>query len=128
LSDVAASTAQAARRWDKVELYASYFLLVVLASVIATRLGFDGVWHMPTVDFVLSVVALILTLGSFWFARQSRRWRLAIIAFASATQLVPMVIRQPVLLFPLLGAIVPVAILIGAVAALSRKDTAHRPS
>jgi hypothetical protein len=125
---VAISTAPVARRWGKVELYASYFLLVVLASVIATRLGFDGVWHMPKVDFMLSIVALILALGSFWFARQSRRWRLAIIAFASATQLVPMVIRQPVLLFPLLGAVVPVAILIGAVAALSRKDNVHRPS
>ena len=29
--------------WDKVEFYTSYFLLAVLASVIATRLGFAGV-------------------------------------------------------------------------------------
>ena len=123
-----ASTAPAIHRWDKVELYSSYFLLVVIASVIATRLGFDGVWHMPTVDFVLSVAALLLALGSFWFARHRRSWRLAILAFASATQLVPMVIRQPVLLLPLLGAAIPAVILLVAIAALSRKDTARHPS
>ncbi len=109
-------------RWGRVELYASFFLLTVLAMVIATRLGFDGVWPLPAVDLDLSAVALVLVLASFWFARHSRRWRLAIIAFASATQLVPMVVRNPLLLLPLLGALVPVAILIGCLVALSRKS------
>jgi hypothetical protein len=113
--------------WDKVEFYTSYFLMAVLASVIGTRLGFDGVWQMPPLDLALSVVALLLVLGSFWFARHRRRWRLWIIAFASATQLVPMVIRQPVLLFPLLGALIPVAILVGCLVALSKKGGNGRP-
>ena len=111
-------------RWDKVEFYTSYFLMAVLASVIGTRLGFDGVWQMPKIDLVLSIIALLLVIGSFWFARHNRRLRLWVIAFASATQLVPMVIRQPVLLFPLLGALIPVGILVGCLVALSKKG--HR--
>jgi hypothetical protein len=114
-------------RWDKVEFYTSYFLITVLASVIGTRLGFDGVWQMPKIDLVLSIIALLLTVGSFWFARHSRRLRLWIIAFASATQLVPMVIREPVLLFPLLGALIPVAILVGCLVALSKKSHSAGP-
>lgn len=113
--------------WGRVEFYTSFFLLIVLASVIGTRLGFESVWQLPTLDLDLSVVALALVLASFWFARHSRRWRLAIIAFASATQLVPMVVRQPVLLFPLLGALVPVAILVGCLVALSKKGGSGRP-
>jgi len=113
--------------WAKVEITTSYFLLVVLASVIGTRLGFAGVWKLPTPDLVLSSVALVLVLGSFWFARQRRSWRIAIIGFATATQLVPMVIREPVLLLPLLGALIPVAILLGCVLALSKKGGHTRP-
>jgi hypothetical protein len=113
--------------WDKVEFYTSYFLLAVLASVIGTRLGFDGVWQMPTVDLTLSIIALLLVIGSFWFARHHRRWRLWIIAFASATQLVPMVVREPVLLFPLMGALIPVAILVGCLMALSKKRPSGHP-
>jgi len=113
--------------WDKVEFYTSYFLLAVLASVIGTRLGFDGVWQMPTVDLTLSIISLLLVVGSFWFARHRRRWRLWIIAFASATQLVPMVVREPVLLFPLLGALIPVAILVGCLMALSKKRPSGHP-
>ncbi|AGG89276.1 hypothetical protein [Rhodanobacter denitrificans] len=110
-------------RWGRVEFYTSFFLLAVLATVIGMRLGFDGVWRMPVLDLDLSVVAMALVLASFWFARRSRRWRLAIIAFASATQLVPMVVREPVLLVPLLGALIPVGILAGCLVALSKKGT-----
>jgi len=116
-----------AGRWDKVEFYTSYFLLIVLVTVIGMRLSFDTVWQMPKVDLVLSVIALMLVVGSFWFARHSRRLRLGIITFASATQLIPMVIRQPVLLFPLLGALIPVAILVGCLVALSKKSANVRP-
>jgi hypothetical protein len=73
------------------------------------------------------MVALALILASFWFARHSRRWRLAITAFAGATQLVPMVVRNPLLLLPLLGALIPVAILVGCLVALSKKDGNGRP-
>ena len=114
-------------KWDKVEFYTSYFLMAVLASVIGTRLGFDGVWQMPKVDLVLSIIALLLVIGSFWFARHHRRWRLWIVAFASATQLVPMVVREPVLLLPLLGALIPVAILVGCLVALSKKRPSGHP-
>ncbi len=120
-------TAPARGAWDKVEFYTSYFLLAVLASVIGTRLGFDGVWQMPAVDLTLSIIALLLVIGSFWFARHDRRWRLWIIAFASATQLVPMVVRTPVLLFPLLGALIPVAILVACLVALSKKRPGGHP-
>jgi hypothetical protein len=114
-------------KWDKVEFYTSYFLLLVLISFIGTRLGFATVWQLPTIDFVLSVIAVLLVLASFWFGRHSRRWRLWTIGFASATQLVPMVIREPVLLFPLIGALIPIAILVGCLIALSKKGANIRP-
>ena len=114
-------TAPASRSWDKVEFYSSYFLMIVLASVIGTRLSFASVWEIPPVDMVFSIIALALVLASFWIARKRRSWRLWIIAFASATQLLPMVLRHPVLLFPLLGALIPVVIIVWALVALSRK-------
>ena len=114
-------------KWDKVEFYTSYFLLVVLVSFIGTRLGFATVWQLPTIDFVLSVIAVLLLIASFWFGRHSRRWRLWVIGFATATQIVPMVIREPVLLFPLIGALIPIAILVGCLIALSKKGANIRP-
>lgn len=119
-------TAPASQSWNKVEFYSSYFLMVVLASVIGTRLSFASVWELPTIDLVLSIVALILVVTSFWFARARRSWRLWIIAFAAATQLMPMVLRHPATLFPLLGGLIPVAITIWALVALSRKGR-HGP-
>jgi hypothetical protein len=101
--------------------------MLVLLSVLGMRLGFDGVWQMPKIDLALSTIALLLVIGSFWFARNNRRLRLCIIAFAGATQLVPMVVREPVLLFPLLGALIPVAILVGCLVALSRKRPDGHP-
>ena len=114
-------------KWDKVEFYTSYFLLLVLISFIGTRLAFTTVWQLPTIDFVLSVIAMLLVLASFWFGRHSRRWRLWTIGFATATQIVPMVIREPVLLFPLIGALIPIAILVGCLMALSKKDANASP-
>lgn len=114
-------TTPASRSWDKVEFYSSYFLLIVLASVIGTRLSFASVWEIPMVDLIFSIIALVLVLASFWIARKRRSWRLWIIAFATATQLVPMVLRHPVTLFPLLGALIPVAITVWALVSLSRK-------
>ena len=114
-------------KWDKVEFYTSYFLLLVLISFIGTRLAFATVWQLPTIDFVLSVIAMLLVLASFWFGRQSRRWRLWTIGFATATQIVPMVIREPVLLFPLIGALIPIAILVGCLIALSKKGANASP-
>jgi hypothetical protein len=114
-------------KWDKVEFYTSYFLLLVLISFIGTRLAFATVWQLPTIDFVLSIIAMLLVLASFWFGRHSRRWRLWTIAFATATQIVPMVIRQPVLLFPLIGALIPIAILVGCLMALSKKGANASP-
>lgn len=115
-------TTPASRSWDKVEFYSSYFLLIVLASVIGTRLSFASVWEIPMVDLIFSIIALVLVLASFWIARKRRSWRLWIIAFATATQLVPMVLRHPVTLFPLLGALIPVAITVWALVSLSRKE------
>jgi hypothetical protein len=107
--------------WDKVEFYTSYFLMFVLASVIGTRLSFASVWALPTVDLVFNVIALVLVVASFWIARKRRSWRLWIIAFATATQLVPMVLRYPATLFPLLGGLIPVVIMVWALFSLSRK-------
>jgi hypothetical protein len=111
----------AGRGWDKVEYWSSYFLLAVLGSVILTRLGFAGVWSVPTLDIVLGSIALLLILASPWIARR-RNTRLAIVAYAAATQLVPLCIREPIVLLPLLGALIPVAIMIWALVALSRKN------
>lgn len=109
--------------WDKVEFYTSYFLMLVLASVIGTRLSFASVWELPTLDLVLSIAALMLVVASFWIARKRRSWRLWIVAFATATQLLPMIVRHPVILFPVLGALIPVVIMVWALFALSRKGT-----
>ena len=122
------NTPAATGSWSRVEFYTSFFLLAVLATVIGMRLGFADVWHLPTIDLDLSVIALPLVLASFWLARHSRRWRLAIVTFAAATQLVPMVVREPILLVPLLGALVPVAILVGCLVALSKKGNSHPQS
>ncbi|GGA17115.1 LrgA [Dyella nitratireducens] len=119
-------TTPASRSWDKVEFYTSYFLMAVLASVIGTRLSFASVWQIPTVDLIFSIVALVLVIASFWIARKRRSWRLWIIAFATATQLLPMVLRYPATLFPLLGGLIPVAITVWALVSLSRKGR-HGP-
>ncbi|HKR75215.1 MAG TPA: LrgA [Rhodanobacter sp.] len=110
--------------WDKVEYWTSWFLLAVLGSVILTRLGFATVWSVPTLDLVLGSIALLLILASPWIARRRRALRIAIVAYATATQLVPMSIRHPAVLLPLLGALIPVAITIWALVALSRKGRA----
>ena len=107
--------------WDKVEFYTSYFLMFVLASVIGTRLSFASVWVLPPLDLAFNIAALVLVVASFWIARQRRSWRLWIIAFATATQIVPMIVRHPATLFPVLGGLIPVIIMGWALFALSRK-------
>ena len=107
--------------WDKVELFATFSLLVVLATVLITRLSFAEVWKLPTVDLVLTWMALALTALALWLGRKRRWLRIGAVVFGGATQLVPMVVRQPVLIFPLLGAIIPVIILAVSLALLSRK-------
>jgi hypothetical protein len=114
----------AGRGWDRVEYWSSYFLLAVLGSVILTRLGFASVWSVPALDLVLGSIALLLILASPWIARRRRNLRIAIVAYAAATQLVPVCVRHPAVLLPLLGALIPVAITIWALAALSRKGRA----
>ena len=114
----------AGRGWDKVEYWTSWFLLAVLGSVILTRLGFATVWSVPTLDLVLGSIALLLILASPWIARRRRALRIAIVVYATATQLVPMSVRHPAVLLPLLGALIPVAITIWALVALSRKGRA----
>ena len=109
------------RSWDKVELFATISLLVVLATVLITRLSFAEVWKLPAVDLVLTWMALALTALALWLGRKRRWLRIGAVVFGGATQLVPMVVRQPVLIFPLLGAIIPVIILAVSLALLSRK-------
>jgi hypothetical protein len=109
--------------WDKVEFYTSYFLMFVLASVIGTRLSFASVWELPPLDLALNIIALVLVIASFWIARKRRSWRLWIIAFATATQLLPMIVRHPATLFPVLGGLIPVIIMVWALITLSRKGS-----
>lgn len=119
---VTAPAAAPARSWGQVERGASLFLLCVLLCILGMRLGFSDVWPMPRVDFALSAVALVAVLAALWFARRDRRaLRLGVIVFAGATQLVPMLAREPVLLLPLLGGLIPVAIAIAALVALAHK-------
>jgi hypothetical protein len=114
-------------KWSRVELFASFSALVLLATVLVTRLSFAGVWQLPTADLVLSWVALAWVGLAVMFGLRRRWLRFSAVAFASATQLVPMVVRQPALLVPLAGAVVPVAILVVALAALSRKQREAPP-
>ncbi|HEX7815840.1 LrgA [Dyella sp.] len=114
--------------WNKVEWVASYFLLVVLLTVLIIRLGFASVWVLPPVDLALSWAALAAVVAAFWFGRHNRKVRVGVVVFASLTQLVPMVIRSPVLLLPILGAAIPVGILLWALLALSRKGNQTRQS
>ncbi|HET7371009.1 MAG TPA: LrgA [Gammaproteobacteria bacterium] len=110
----------------RIEKGASYFLLTILFLATSTRLGFDDVWKLPLLDLVLTSVALALVILAFWFGR-TRRWlRLGVIAFAAATQLLPMLIRQPAVLFPVLGALIPVLVAIGLLVLLSRKEAQRR--
>lgn len=113
--------------WDKVEKITSLCLLTVLVSFIGCRLLFAPWWPLPALDFALSLLAVVLVTGSFWFARHSRSSRLWVIGCASATQLVPMVCREPALLLPLLGALIPVSILLLCLATLSKKGALAKP-
>lgn len=110
-----------ARSWANVERSASLFLLFVLLCVLGMRLGFAWAWPMPTIDFWLSLAALALVIGALLGGRDRRAARLTVIAVAGATQLLPMVLREPVLLLPLLGALIPVVVLVACLVALSRK-------
>ena len=114
--------------WSKVELVTSITLIACLLAFIGSRLVFALWWPLHPVDFIISTIALILLIASFWFGARRRNWRIAVIVYASATQLVPMVIREPVLLLPLLGALIPLAILFGCLWALSKKDRQPRPT
>ncbi len=113
--------------WDKVEKIASLCLQIVLVAFIGSRLLFAVWWPMPTLDFSLSAIALALVVASFWLPARNSRWRLAIIALATASQVVPMLVREPILLFPVLGGLIPVAILVGSLVALSKKGPRPRP-
>ena len=117
----------AAGSWSKVERVTSVTLIACLLAFIGSRLIFAMWWPMHPVDFVISTIAVIVLTISFWFAAPRRSWRIAVIVYASATQLVPMVIREPVLLLPILGGLIPVAILFGSLYALSKKGRNIRP-
>lgn len=112
--------------WSKVERVTSICLIASLLSFIGSRLVFAVWWPMHPVDFIISTIAVILLTASFWFAAPRRSWRIAVIAYASATQLMPMVIREPVLLLPILGGLIPLAILFGCLLALSKKGSRPR--
>ncbi|MEO8779827.1 MAG: LrgA [Rhodanobacter sp.] len=122
------AVAQPPQSWSKVERVTSLTLISCLLAFIGSRLAFAVWWPLYPVDFVLSAVAVILLTGSFWFAARRRALRIAVVVYASATQLVPMVIREPLLLLPILGAMIPVAILLGCLFALSKKDNQGRPA
>ena len=113
-------------RWSKVERVTSVTLIACLLAFVGSRLAFAIWWPLHSVDFVLSLIAVIALTASFWLPARSRRWRIAVIAYAGATQLLPMVIREPILLLPILGAAIPLAILFGCLLALSKKDSHGR--
>ncbi|MFC5526178.1 LrgA [Rhodanobacter ginsengisoli] len=113
--------------WSKVERVASLCLISSLLAFIGSRLIFAVWWPMHPVDFILSSLAVALLTASFWFAAHRRNWRIAVIACASATQLLPMLLREPILLLPILGGLIPVTILFASLLALSKKDRNIRP-
>jgi hypothetical protein len=113
--------------WSKVEKVTSLCLQITLLCFIGCRLAFADWWPLPALDFAISSIAVVLLVASFWFPSPRRSWRISVVLYASATQLVPMVLRDPLLLVPLLGGLIPVAILIGSLVALSRKKPTVRP-
>jgi hypothetical protein len=113
--------------WSKVERVTSVCLISSLLAFIGTRLIFAVWWPMHPIDFVLSAIAVVLLAASLRAAAHRRSWRIAVIVYASATQLVPLVIREPILLLPIIGGLIPVAILFGSLVALSRKKPTVRP-
>lgn len=114
--------------WGQVERVASQTLIACLLAFIGSRLFFAVWWPMHPVDFVISAVAVVLLAAGFRFAAHRRGWRIAVIVYASATQLVPMVIREPALLLPIAGAMIPLAIVFGCLLALSKKGSRGRPA
>jgi hypothetical protein len=118
---------QGPRSWRQVEQVASFTLIGCLLAFIGSRLFFAVWWPLHPLDFAISSVAVALLVGSFWFAMHRRGWRIAVIVFASATQLVPVVAREPKVLLPLLGALIPVGVLVGCLVALSKKGSGGRP-
>ena len=114
---------QQPRSWRQVEQVASFTLIGCLLAFIGSRLFFAIWWPLHPLDFAVSSLAVALLVGSFWFAMHRRGWRIGVIIYAGATQLVPALIREPALLLPLLGALIPVGILVGCLIALSRKGT-----
>lgn len=118
---------QGPRSWRQVEPVASFTLIGCLLAFIGSRLFFAVWWPLHPLDFAISSMAVVLLVGSFRFAAHRRGWRLAVIVFASATQLVPVVMREPALLLPLLGALIPVGVLVGCLVALSKKGPGGRP-
>lgn len=115
-------------QWSKVERVTSVTLIACLLAFIGTRLIFAVWWPLRPVDFILSTIAVIVLTAGFWFPARRRAWRIAVIVYASATQLVPLVIREPILLLPILGGMIPLAILFGCLLALSKKDRHARPA
>lgn len=111
----------AERRWDKVEFWTSYFLLTVLAGVIILRLSFADVWSVPHLDIVISSIALALIALSPWIARRSRLLRILFVVYGAGTQLVPVTLRHPEVLYALIGGLIPVVIVLWALIALTRK-------
>ncbi len=113
-------------RRSRVERVTSVCLIACLLAFIGTRLTFAIWWPLHLVEFFLSTIAVIALTASFWLPAQSSIWRIAVILYASATQLVPMVIREPILLLPILGATIPLIIVFGCLLALSKKESHRR--
>ena len=109
-------------RWSKVERVTSLCLISSLLAFIGTRLIFAVWWPLHPLDFIVSAIAVVLLMTSFWFPPRRRHWRIAIITCAGASQLLPLAMRQPIMLLPILGAMIPLAILFACLVALSKKD------
>ncbi|MDE1895424.1 MAG: LrgA [Pseudomonadota bacterium] len=114
--------------WGKVERVTSLFLIISLLAFIGSRLVFAVWWPMHPLDFALSCVAMVLLAASFRFAAHRRNWRIGVIVYAIASQVLPMVVREPALLLPIVGGLIPIAILVGSLVALSKKGDAPRRS
>lgn len=110
------------RDWNHVEKIVSLTTIACLAAFIGSRLAFVEWWSVRPFDFVFSALALLLMLVVLIWLRRNLFWRLFSVVFAIASQILPMVVRQPVLLIPILGALIPIIVILWALIALSRKD------
>ncbi|MHC1481683.1 LrgA [Frateuria aurantia] len=91
-----------------------------LLLILLGRMAFALVWPMPALDWCLTIPAAACSLWALLRSRQQPGLRWTALAFGVISQALPVCLRRPDMLVLLLGAAVPVLIIIGMVVVLIR--------